>query len=52
MGSASEVEYLLLLARDLKYASANDYERLHRNVADVKRMTAALLVRLKTPVRK
>jgi four helix bundle protein len=37
-GSASEVEYHLLLARDLSLLNDNDYQRLNANVNEVKRM--------------
>ena len=50
MGSASEVEYLLLAARDLGYLD----DKIHRDLTDktveIKRMLAALLKRL-TPTR-
>ncbi len=42
-GSASELEYQLLLARDLNYINGNDYPRLDRSVCEVKRMLASLL---------
>ena len=47
MGSASELEYLLLLARDLDYCPEAEYARLSARVEEVKRMLAALLARLK-----
>jgi four helix bundle protein len=37
MGSASELEYQLLLARDLKMLDNNHYERLHDAVCETKR---------------
>lgn len=37
-GSACEVEYHLLLARDLGFVAGPDYDRLNRNVNEVKRM--------------
>ena len=37
MGSASETEYFLLLARDLNYLGASDYERLEGKITEVKR---------------
>ena len=43
MGSASETEYLCLLAGDLAYLSADDHATLHQQVEEVKRMLAALL---------
>jgi four helix bundle protein len=46
MGSASELEYHLLLARDLKMIPAGDYERVQTQVSEVKRMLAGLLLKL------
>jgi len=43
MGSASELEYHLLLARDLKFLSESDYQRLETGTTEVKRMLAALI---------
>jgi four helix bundle protein len=48
MGSASELEYELLLARDLDFVNLTDFQRLDREVTEVKRMLATLLIRLKT----
>ena len=47
MGSASELEYHLLLARDLGHISADKYTGLHEETTQVKRMLAGLLHRLK-----
>ena len=47
MGSASELEYELLLARDLKFVNLTDFQRLEAEVTEVKRMLASLLVKLK-----
>jgi four helix bundle protein len=41
-GSASEVEYHLLLARDLGYLAAADYEPLAQATIEIKRMLVAL----------
>lgn len=46
MGSASELEYHLLLARDLKLIKLKDYEALDQRATDLKRMLTALLRRL------
>jgi four helix bundle protein len=46
MGSASEVEYHLLLARDLKLFKPGDYEDLAPRATEVKRMLTALLQKL------
>lgn len=43
MGSASELEYHLLLARDLQLIKATDFEAISQQATEVKRMLAALL---------
>ena len=48
MGSATEVEYQLLLAHDLKYIKDEIYSELHKNVEDIKRMLASLLKTLRS----
>ena len=47
MGSASETEYQLILARDLEFLPTNSYEKLHSEVEEVKRMLASLLKTLR-----
>ena len=47
MGSASELEYHLLLAKDLELLKSLVYERLSGEVIEVKRMLASLLVKLR-----
>lgn len=47
MGSASEVEYHLLLARDLKMLELNDYEQLNQQTCEIKRMLCAFIQKLK-----
>ena len=46
MGSASELEYHLLLARDLKLFKPDDYEELAPRATELKRMLTALLQKL------
>jgi four helix bundle protein len=48
MGSASEVEYQLLLARDLDYLNADVHLELQEEVSRVKRMLASLLKTLRS----
>ena len=48
MGSASELEYHLLLAHDLELLNNPVYEQLAGDVTDVKRMLAAFIRKLKT----
>ena len=45
-GSAAEVEYQFLLARDLNYLPEDRYAALDADVCEVKRMLAALLARV------
>jgi four helix bundle protein len=47
MGSASEVEYHLLLAHDLEYLPAEGYRPLAQAVVEVKRMLTALIRRVR-----
>ncbi|MBI3278433.1 MAG: four helix bundle protein [Acidobacteria bacterium] len=46
MGSASELEYHLLLTRDLKRIKPKVYEELAQRTTEVKRMLAALIQKL------
>jgi four helix bundle protein len=46
LGSASEVEYQLLLAHDLEYCPSETYHQLSSAVVEVKRMLAALIAKL------
>jgi four helix bundle protein len=46
MGSASELEYHLLLARDLKLIRPQDYDALDQRATELKRMLTALLQKL------
>ena len=45
-GSASELEYQLLLARDLKLMKSNDYENLAQLIIEVKRMLTVFVQKL------
>lgn len=47
MGSATEVEYHILLARDLNLLTQPIYADLERRVIEVKRMLAALLIKVR-----
>jgi len=47
MGSASELEYHLLLARDLELLEVPDYLRLGTDVSEVKRMLVSFAQKLK-----
>jgi four helix bundle protein len=47
MGSACELEYQLLLARDLEYLAGTAWSQLNDATTEVKRMLAAFLAKLK-----
>ena len=49
-GSASELEYHLLLAKDLGMLAADEFTELEGKVLEVERMLAALSQRLKAPI--
>jgi four helix bundle protein len=48
IGSASELEYQLLLAYDLHYLSEPDYRCLETQVVEVKRMLSSLMRKVRT----
>ncbi|MBN1563561.1 MAG: four helix bundle protein [Anaerolineae bacterium] len=48
IGSATEVDYFLLLARDLAFIEAAQYQQLNQEVDEIKRMLAGFIRRLKT----
>jgi len=47
MGSASELEYHLLLARDLGYSDNKQYQDLWQGTQEVKRMLSTLITKLR-----
>jgi len=47
MGSACELEYLLLLTSDLEYLPKSEYESLTQEVTEVKRMLARFIQTLR-----
>jgi four helix bundle protein len=47
MGSASELEYQILLARDLDYLPNPGYESLATQVVEVKKMLSSLMRKVK-----
>lgn len=47
MGSASELEYHLLLASDLDLLKASDYDRLRSETIEVKRMLTSFIQKLR-----
>ena len=46
-GSASEVEYLLLLTYDLSYLAPAEHAQLNGSVVEIKKMLAAFIAKLK-----
>ena len=48
MGSASELEYELLLARDLDLITERQHEQLSGQVVEIKKMATALVRKLRT----
>ena len=47
MGSASELEYLLLLAHDLGYISDNTYQSMNNELVQTRKMLNAFIQKLK-----
>ncbi len=46
-GSASELEYHLLLAHDLRFLNSADFEQLRKELVDVKRMLSSFIKKLR-----
>jgi four helix bundle protein len=49
-GSASELEYHLLLAKDLQFLGRDEFKDLEEKILEVQRMLASLVQRLRGPV--
>ena len=47
LGSANELQYFLLLARDLQILAGSDFDRLAERTTEVKRMLTGLVQKLK-----
>ncbi|HSB02086.1 MAG TPA: four helix bundle protein [Anaerolineales bacterium] len=47
MGSASELEYLLLLARDLGYLQGSNYQSAQNDLVETRKMLNAFIQKLK-----
>jgi len=47
MGSASELEYLLPLARDLGYLDSQRYRDLFQRTQEIKRMLSTFITKLR-----
>jgi four helix bundle protein len=52
MGSASELEYHLLLAKDLNFMDAATYDQLNNATIEVKKMLASFITRIRNDNRK
>ncbi len=48
MGSATEVEYLILLCKDIQLLPLETYEQLQKEVTAIKRMLTSFIKKLKT----
>ncbi len=49
IGSASELEYFLILARDLEYIDQSTFQDLESRIVEIKQMLTALIKRVKAP---
>lgn len=47
LGSVFELEYQLLLARDLNYLESKDYENINNQITEVRKMLITFMQRLK-----
>lgn len=49
-GSASELEYHLLLAKDLQLLTVEEFTELEAKVFEIQRMLASLVARVQRPI--
>ncbi len=47
MGSSSELEYHIILARDIGFFDATSYDDLTHNVQEIKKMLSSFIMKLK-----
>ncbi|VBB43299.1 conserved hypothetical protein [uncultured Paludibacter sp.] len=47
MGSANEVEYCVLLSKDLEYISSEDFVHFQEKIEEIKKMLTSLIDKLK-----
>lgn len=47
VGSANEVDYCILLSKDLEYIDLEEYEKLNSKIEEIKKMLIALIEKLK-----
>ena len=50
MGSSSELEYLLLLARDLGYLPDDVYQNMQNDLVEIRKMLNSFIQRLKSAI--
>lgn len=50
VGSTSELEYHLMMGRDLQVVSNTDFDSLHAEAIEVRRMLCGLIAKLKSPI--
>ena len=48
MGSASELEYLLFLSKDLNFINESDYKILNEQLIEIKKMLGSFITKLRT----
>ena len=46
MGSASELDYQLVICRDLGYLKTDDFQRISKNVIEVRKMLTSFLTKV------
>jgi four helix bundle protein len=52
MGSASELEYFLLLARDLEYLGGESHGAIAKDVGEMRRMLNRLIVKVQAEAKR
>jgi four helix bundle protein len=50
MGSASELDYQVLVCRDLGYMKADDYQRMSKKLVEVRKMLTAFLDKVEAQI--
>ena len=51
-GSLSEVKYLILLSKDLKYITENEYQELNNDLSEIGKMLNGLIYSLRKTIEK
>ncbi len=46
MGSASEVEYQILLSHELRYMARKTYDNLNSDIQEIKKMLSSYIVKI------